>query len=56
MAETTFEDELSRAEAALDRIRRALDERPDREQALRREMTAVLADLDALIAAADTPR
>ena len=54
MADTTLDDALARADAAIRRIERALERRKDSSDQLRADMKGVLADLDALIRAAET--
>ncbi|MEN3971230.1 hypothetical protein WJS89_00935 [Sphingomicrobium sp. XHP0235] len=54
MADPTLDNALDRADAALARIEKALASRPDGEAKLRAEMRAVLADLDALLANAES--
>ena len=56
MAEPTLDDELDRAERALERVARALDKRAASDIALRQEMRAAIADLDTLISAAERAR
>jgi hypothetical protein len=56
MPEPTLDDELSRAERALERLHLALETRPSMDEKLREEMGAVLADLDRLIASAERGR
>ena len=56
MAEPNLDDELDRAERALERVARALDKRAASDTALRQEMRAAIADLDTLISAAERAR